>query len=125
MPFELKTSSGIVNLVWDTWAMLQFAYLNSRKKDKEGNPIPITVNELMEIYSSDNLTLKHIVTLLQAGADSAGTKVDEKTACKWVDECGGLSSTNSQILSYIQYTIREMLPRIPEDNKPQEEEKKS
>ena len=114
MPFELKTSSGIVSLVWNNWAMHRFCELN-------GN---MPIGKMLEIYDSERLTFKHVITMIQAGSDAAGKVIDEREASRLIDEGGGLQFTGSQILEFIQYTMQSMIPKLPEE-KQQPEEKKS
>lgn len=103
--FELTTPTGPVTLLWNNWAMHRFCELNG------GMPI----SQMLEIYSSEKLTFKHVITMLQAASDSAGKVINEREASELIDAGGGLQFSGSQILSFIQYTMTNMLPELPKE----------
>jgi hypothetical protein len=124
MPFELKTSSGIVYLEWNNWAMHRFTELNSVENDANGKPIPIPATKMWQIYDSERLTFKHVITMIQAASDGAGKVIDEREASRLIDEGGGFQNPDTQILHFIRYTMECATPKLPEE-KNEPEEKKS
>jgi hypothetical protein len=122
VPFELKTSSGIVSLFWNNWAMHRFCEMNG-EIDAKGKVIPIPAGKMWNAFDSDTLTFKHIITMIQAASEGAGKVITEMEASQLIDEGGGVSSPSSQILKFIQYAIQSGILDVPTDEKPVEEKK--
>jgi hypothetical protein len=51
--------------------------------------------------------------------------ISEREASQLIDEGGGLQFTGSQVLEFIQYTMKAMVPDVPADKNVPDEEKKS
>ena len=98
---------------WGTWAMHRFCEMN-------GN---LAISKLMQLYDGETFSFKHIITMVQAASESAGTVLDERTAAKYIDEAGGPNGV--AITEFVHYTIKSMIPNIPNDEKQPVEEKKS
>ena len=115
--FKLKLPDADVPLEWGTWAMHRFCQLN-------GNGKPMPLSGLLAIYDSETFTFSHVITMIQAAAESAneGLIVTERQASKWIDEGGGLSDPKSQIVAFIKFTTGEQVPDITER---ESDEKKS
>jgi hypothetical protein len=122
--FELKTSTGSVSLLWNNWAMHRFCEMNG-KKDADGEIILLPISKMLEMYDGQSLTFKHIITMVQAASEGAGKVISEREASQLIDEGGGLQFTGSQVLEFIQYTMKAMVPDVPADKNVPEEEKKS
>ena len=65
-PYELQISGGVVKLEWGTWAMHRFCELNGG----------IAISKLMQLYQGETFSFKHIITMVQAGSEGAGTVID-------------------------------------------------
>jgi hypothetical protein len=113
--FELKTSTGSVSLLWNNWAMHRFCEMN-------GN---LPIGKMLEMYDGQSLTFKHVITMVQAASEGAGKVISEREASQLIDEGGGLQFTGSQVLEFIQYTMKAMVPDVLADKNVPEEEKKS
>jgi hypothetical protein len=122
--FELKTSTGIVSLIWNNWAMHRFCEMNG-KKDADGEIILLPISKMLEMYDGQSLTFKHVITMVQAASEGAGKVISEREASQLIDEGGGLQFTGSQVLEFIQYTMKSMVPDVPADKNVPDEEKKS
>lgn len=101
--FELKTGDQIVKLKWGTYAMRLFT-------DMRGKEIDHFFEVLQEIYEKLATPQKMfliIQDLLMAGYEYANdAKINEKQACEWIDECGGILRVNEgQLIDYINYVI--------------------
>lgn len=112
-PYELPISGGVIKLEWGTWAMHRFCEMN-------GN---LAISKLMQLYDGETFSFKHIITMVQAASESAGTVLDERTAAKYIDEAGGPNGL--AVTEFVHYTIKSMIPNIPSDEKRPVEEKKS
>ena len=110
-PYELQISGGVVKLEWGTWAMHRFCELNGG----------IPVSQFWHIYDGEVFSFKHIIAIIQAASDGAGTVIDERTAARYIDEAGGPNGV--AITHFIQHTIKSMIPDLPQEEKPQEEKK--
>lgn len=124
VPFELKTSTGSVSLLWNNWAMHRFCEMNG-KKDADGEIILLPISKMLEMYDGQTLTFKHVITMVQAASEGAGKVISEREASQLIDEGGGLQFTGSQVLEFIQYTMKSMVPDVPADKNVPDEEKKS
>jgi len=122
--FELKTSTGIVSLLWNNWAMHRFCEMNG-EVDANGKIIPIPAGKMWNAFDGDILTFKHIITMIQAASEGAGKVISEREASQLIDEGGGITSPSSQILKFIQYAIQSGILDVPADKNVPEEEKKS
>ena len=115
VPFELKTSTGSVSLLWNNWAMHRFCEMN-------GN---LPIGKMLEMYDGQSLTFKHVITMVQAASEGAGKVISEREASQLIDEGGGITSPSSQILKFIQYAIQSGILDVLADKNVPEEEKKS
>jgi hypothetical protein len=122
--FELKTSTGIVSLLWNNWAMHRFCEMNG-EVDAKGKVIPIPAATMWTLLDGQVLTFKHIIQLVKAASEGADNEITEREASKLIDAGGGLTSPSSQILRFIEYVIRSGELDIPADKNVPEEEKKS
>ncbi len=106
-PFQLSVREEIVPLKWDTWAMARFCEL-------AGN---VPLSGLFEIYDAKVFTLKHVIYMIIAGAESADEKrtVTERQAAQWIDEAGGLTDTGSDVLKFIRYTNDQQQTDVTEE----------
>ncbi len=106
-PFLLSVREEIVPLKWDTWAMARFCEL-------AGN---IPLSGLFEVYDSNVFSLKHVIYMIVAGAESADEKrtVTERQAAQWIDEAGGLTDTGSDVLKFIRYTNDQQQTDVTEE----------
>ena len=111
--YEMPISGGVIKLEWGTWAMHRFCEMN-------GN---LAISKLMQLYDGETFSFKHIITMVQAASESAGTVLDERTAAKYIDEAGGPNGV--AVTEFVHYTIKSMIPDIPRDGKQPVEEKKS
>lgn len=110
-PYELPISGGVVKLEWGTWAMHRFCELNGG----------IAISKLMQLYDGETFSFKHIISMVQAASEGAGTVIDERTAARYIDESGGPNGV--PVTQFVHYTIKSMIPDLPTDEKPQEEKK--
>lgn len=110
-PYELPISGGVIKLEWGTWAMHRFCEMN-------GN---LAISKLMQLYDGEVFAFKHIITMVQAASESAGTVIDDRTAARYIDESGG--ANGAAIAGFVNYTIKSMIPDIPADKEAQEEKK--
>lgn len=107
--FELKTNNNTISLKWGTWAMKRFCELENK-----------SLLDLINILSSGAFELGTIVHIIQAAAES-GCKTlnvpiqfDEVQVCDWIDEVGGLSSSEGQLIDFIKYMQTSMVPETKE-----------
>lgn len=113
--FKLKLEEGEIMLEWGTFAMHRFCQLC-------GN---LPLSGLLSIYDSNTFSLQHVINMIRAAAESAteGLEVTERTAARWIDEGGGLTDSQSQVLAFIRFTNGQTVPETTEQ--PEEGEKKS
>ena len=104
--------------------MHRFCEMNG-EIDANGKIIPIPAGKMWNAFDGDVLTFKHIITMIQAASEGAGKVISEREASQLIDEGGGLQFTGSQVLEFIQYTMKAMVPDVLADKNVPEEEKKS
>ena len=96
--FQLKLKSHSINLKWGTWAMREFCQIKGIKLD-----------EYFKLLAESSTDLDLIVNLVYCGYKNA-CRI-EKTdcvytpddVCDWIDEVGGIFTTDSQLVDYIKY----------------------
>jgi len=108
--FELKLKNNTIQLKWGTWAMKRFCELEGK-----------TLMQMIGVLSSGEFDLKTIVSIVQSAAE-AGCKTNKQPiefgefeVCEWIDEAGGLSSKDSQIVEFINYMQSSMNPDIKQE----------
>lgn len=110
--FVIKLSDREVKLEWGTYAMFLFCEANG----ENGKPLPLS--GLLDIYDSNTFSLKHVITMVQAAYKSANDlELSTKEAAQMIDEGGGLSNNDSQILAFIKYMNKNSQPDITEEDK--------
>ncbi len=109
--FKLSTRDEIVLLTWDTWAMARFCEL-------AGN---IPLSGLFALYDANVFSLKHVIWMIMASAESAneGRVITDREAGKWIDEAGGLTDPESEVLKFIRYANGQQTTDITEEKKSQ------
>jgi hypothetical protein len=116
--FELKLKETTINLKWGTWAMREVC------KDKG-----ITIDQYFELIGAKVLDLDTIIKLIYAGYKSACNsekkpiEYTENDVCDWIDEIGGIFSTEGAIIEYFKYIIMNTVTTV--SGTPKEEKKKS
>lgn len=117
--YELKTKNNTIHLQWGTWAMKRFCELENK-----------TLLELINILSSGSFELSTIINIVRASAES-GCKTNklpiefgEFEVCEWIDEVGGLSAKDGQLIQFIKYMQDSMTPEV-KDKKSKKDEKKN
>lgn len=117
--YELKTNNNSIPLQWGTWAMKRFCELENK-----------TLVDLINILSSGSFELSTIINIVRASAES-GHKTNklpiefgEFEVCEWIDEVGGLTAKDGQLIDFIKYMQNSMAPEI-KDKKGKKEEKKN
>ncbi len=117
--YELKTNNKVISLQWGTWAMKRFCELENK-----------TLVDLINILSSGSFELSTIINIIRASAES-GCKTnkspidfEEFEVCEWIDEVGGLSAKDGQLIEFIKYMQNSMNPET-KDKKGKKEEKKN
>lgn len=113
--FTLVRGEETTDLEWGTFAMHRFCQLC-------GN---LPLSGLLSIYDSNTFSLQHVINMIRAAAESAteGLEVSERTAARWIDEAGGLTDPQSNVLAFIRFTNGQTVPDTTEQ--PDEGEKKS
>ena len=110
--FELKTDNNTIHLKWGTWAMKRFCELENKN-----------LMQLIEVLSGGVYDLDTIVHIVQAAAESGCKSLkkpidfDEFDVCEWIDEVGGLSAKDGQLVEFMKYMQDSMTP----DLKPEKE----
>lgn len=111
--FELRLNNNTtIPLKWGTWAMKRFCELENK-----------TLVELITVLSSGNYDLKTIVNIISAAAESGYKSLqkpidfDEYMVCEWIDEVGGLSAKEGQLIAFMKYMQDSMTPDLPESKK--------
>lgn len=109
--FELRlNNNNKIPLKWGTWAMKRFCELENK-----------SLLELINILSSGSFELGTIVHIIQASAES-GCKTLQKPidftdveVCDWIDEVGGLSAKDGQLIDFIKFMQNSMVPETKEN----------
>jgi len=110
--FELRLNNKIIPLKWGTWAMKRFCELENK-----------TLVELINVLSSGNYDLSTIVNIISAAAESGYKSLqkpidfDEYIICEWIDEVGGLSAKEGQLIAFMKYMQDSMTPDLQETKK--------
>jgi hypothetical protein len=118
--FELKLKETTINLKWGTWAMREVC------KDKG-----ITIDQYFELIGAKVLDLDTIIKLIYAGYKAACNskkepiEYTENDVCDWIDEIGGIFSTEGQVIEYFKYIITNTVTTVTGNSTPKEEKKKS
>ena len=98
--FQLKLNNKTVNLKWGTWAMREFCVANN-----------IGIDKYFELLGKTQFDLDLVVKMIHIGYKSAcvSNKEDivytENDVCDWIDEIGGLFSTEGQFIEFVKYII--------------------
>jgi len=115
--FKLVLKDRTLDLKWGTWAMKRFCELEGKN-----------LMEMINVLSSGEFDLKTIVSIIQAAAE-CGCKTTKQPidfgefeVCEWIDEAGGLSAKDTQIIAFINYMQKAMTPDLKQEVS---EEKKS
>jgi hypothetical protein len=110
--FELRLNNKIIPLKWGTWAMKRFCELENK-----------TLIELINVLSSGNYDLSTIVNIITSAAESGYKSLqkpidfDEYMICEWIDEVGGLSAKEGQLIAFMKYMQDSMTPDLQETKK--------
>ena len=105
--FELKTGNNVVPLKWGTWAMKRFCELENKN-----------LMQLIEVLSGGVYELDTIVHIVQAAAESGYKSLKkpidfgEFEVCEWIDEVGGLSAKDGQLVAFMKYMQDSMTPDL-------------
>lgn len=108
--FELKLETTTIPLRWGTWAMKRFCELENK-----------TLMELINVLSSGVYNLDTIVHIVQASAESGYKSLkkpidfEEYEICDWIDEVGGLTAKDGQLVEFMKYMQNSMVPELKED----------
>ena len=98
--FELKLNNKTIPLKWGTWAMREFCVANN-----------IGIDKYFELLGKTQFDLDLVVKMIYIGYKSAcvSNKQDveytENDVCDWMDEIGGLFSTEGQFIEFVKYII--------------------
>jgi len=98
--FELKLNNKTIHLKWGTWAMREFCVANN-----------IGIDKYFELLGKTQFDLDLVVKMIYIGYKSAcvSNKQDveytENDVCDWMDEIGGLFSTEGQFIEFVKYII--------------------
>ena len=111
--FELRLNNNkTIPLKWGTWAMKRFCELENK-----------SLLDLINILSSGAFELGTIVHIIQASAESGCKTLNQPIefndviVCDWIDEVGGLSAKDGQLVEFMRYMQDSMTP----DLKPEKE----
>jgi hypothetical protein len=113
--FELKTDNNTIYLKWGTWAMKRFCELENKN-----------LMQLIEVLSGGIYDLDTIVHIVQAAAESGYKSLkkpidfDEFDVCEWIDQVGGLSAKDGQLVEFMKYMQDSMTPDLKPDNETDE-----
>lgn len=105
--FELKTNNNTIHLKWGTWAMKRFCELEGKN-----------LMELINVLSGGIYDLDTIVHIVQAAAESGYKSLKkpidfgEFEVCEWIDEVGGLSAKDGQLVAFMKYMQDSMTPDL-------------
>lgn len=107
--FELKLKETTIPLRWGTWAMKRFCELEKKN-----------LMELINVLSSGVYDLDTIVHIVQASAESGYKSLkkpidfEEFDICNWIDEVGGLTAKDGQLVEFMKYMQDSMVPELKE-----------
>ena len=111
--FELRLNNNItIPLKWGTWAMKRFCELENK-----------TLVELINVLSSGNYDLSTIVNIITSAAESGYKSLqkpidfNEYMVCEWIDEVGGLTAKEGQLIAFMKYMQDSMTPDLQETKK--------
>ena len=105
--FELKLETTTIPLKWGTWAMKRFCELENK-----------TLMELIQVLSSGVYNLDTIVHIVQSAAESGYKSLkkpvdfEEFDVCNWIDEVGGLTAKDGQLIEFMKYMQDSMVPDL-------------
>jgi len=105
--FELKLKETTIPLRWGTWAMKRFCELEDK-----------TLMDLINVLSSGVYNLDTIVHIVQAAAESGYKSLkkpidfEEFDVCNWIDEVGGLTAKDGQLVEFMKYMQDSMVPEL-------------
>ena len=105
--YELKLKETTIPLRWGTWAMKRFCELENK-----------TLMELINVLSSGVYNLDTIVHIVQASAESGYKSLkkpidfEEYDICNWIDEVGGLTAKDGQLVEFMKYMQDSMVPEL-------------
>jgi hypothetical protein len=115
--FELKLSNKTIQLKWGTWAMREFCTEND-----------LTIDKYFELLGKSQFDLALVTKFFYIGYKSAcksnkePVEFTEDDVCDWIDELGGLFSTEGQFIEYMKYLISVTITTV--QGIPKEEKKK-
>jgi hypothetical protein len=108
--FELRLDNNkTIPLKWGTWAMKRFCELENK-----------SLLDLINILSSGSFELGTIVHIIQASAESGCKTLNQPIefndviVCDWIDEVGGLSAKDGQLIEFIKFMQTSMVPETKE-----------
>ena len=117
--FELRlNNNNTIPLKWGTWAMKRFCELEKK-----------TLMELINVLSSGSYDLDTIVHIVMAAAESGYKSLQkpidfsEYEVCEWIDEVGGLTAKDGQLVEFMKYMQDSMTPDLKKDNKKEAKKK--
>ena len=109
--FELRLNNNkTIPLKWGTWAMKRFCELENK-----------SLLDLINILSSGAFELGTIVHIIQASAESGFKTLNQPIefndviVCDWIDEVGGLSAKDGQLIDFIKFMQTSMVPETKEN----------
>ncbi len=79
--------------------------------------------ELINVLSSGNYDLSTIVNIITSAAESGYKSLqkpidfDEYKVCEWIDEVGGLSAKEGQLIEFMKYMQDSMTPDLKDNKK--------
>jgi hypothetical protein len=115
--YELKLNNKTIQLKWGTWAMREFCIENN-----------LTIDKYFELLGKSQFDLALIVKMFYIGYKSAcksnkeSVEYTEDDVCDWIDELGGIFSSDGQFIDYIKYIISVTVTTV--QGTPKEEKKK-
>jgi len=115
--YELKLNNKTIPLKWGTWAMREFCLTNN-----------ITIDKYFELLGKSQYDIDLIVKLIYIGYKSACNSNKEQVeyvmddVCDWIDELGGIYTSEGQFLAYIKYIVSTTVTTV--QGLPKEEKKK-
>jgi hypothetical protein len=107
--YELKLKETTIPLRWGTWAMKRFCELEKKN-----------LMELISVLSSGVYEMDTIVHIVQASAESGYKSLkkpidfEEFDVCDWIDEVGGLTAKDGQLVEFMKYMQNSMVPELKE-----------
>ena len=108
--YELKLKETTIPLRWGTWAMKRFCELEQKN-----------LMQLIEVLSSGVYDMDTIVHIVQASAESGYKSLkkpidfEEFDVCDWIDQVGGLTAKDGQLVEFMTYMQNSMVPELKED----------